>query len=275
MTTGRGDTLLVALDDTPAVHGVLTVALGIAQMVGTEVEALHISDGERTARIAAEATNAAGVHLHRTQGPVAEKILEALQAPQMVGAVMGTRAFRGGPRPAGSIALQVIAGMSKPVAFVPPDLHHLSAEAPRRLLVPLDSSVAASTAFLELEHGLRPDVNREITVLLALDGMMPSMLDDPTRDMPEWGLTFLSRHCPGEQRSFEWRTGDPGSAVIDVAEQTHSDLIVLSFGGNLEIGHGAVVQQVLTRSLIPVLVLPAPQAALSDDMINEASLSRS
>jgi hypothetical protein len=93
--------------------------------------------------------------------------------------------------------------------------------------------------------------------------------------MPEWGLTFLSRHCPGEQRSFEWRTGDPGSAVIDVAEQTHSDLIVLSFGGNLEIGHGAVVQQVLTRSLIPVLVLPAPQAALSDDMINEASLSRS
>jgi len=133
--------------------------------------------------------------------------------------------------------------------------------------------VAASTAFLELERRFRPDVNPEITVLLTLDGEMPSMLDDPLRDMTEWGLEFLSRHCPGEQRSFECRTGDPGSAVIDVAEQTRSDLIVLSFGGNIDIGHAAVVQEVLARSPIPVLVLPAAHGALPDHTINEASLS--
>jgi len=273
--TERGNTLLVALDDTPAVRGVLMAALGIAQLVGTEVEALHVSDQQHTGRIAAGATYAAGVHLHRRKGPVAAKILEALQAPHMVGAVMGTRAFRGGPRPAGSTALRVIADMSKPVAFVPPDLHHLSAKAPRRLLVPLDSSAAASTAFLDLERRFQPDANREIIVLLTLDGAMPSMLDRPVYDLPEWGRQFVRRRCPGERRSFEWRVGDPGSAVIDVAEQTRSDLIVLSLGGKFKAGHGAVVREVLASSSIPVLILPAPHGALADPTINETSLSMS
>lgn len=62
MSTDRGHTVFVALDDTPAVCGVLTAALGIAQLVGAEVEALHVTDQQHTGKIAARATNAAGVH---------------------------------------------------------------------------------------------------------------------------------------------------------------------------------------------------------------------
>jgi len=268
MNTERGPILLAALNHSPAVHGVLTAALGIAQMVGANVEALHISEGKQSARLALSVTNAAGVHLLKRSGPVGETILDTLQAPEMVGAVMGTRALRVGPRPTGSTARRVMAGMSKPVVFVPPEACQPNAEAPKRLLVPLDGGTATSTAFLELERHFRSDPEREITVLLTFagDGEMPSMLDYPTRDLPAWGRAFVDRYCPGEGRLFEARTGDPGSAVIEVAEKNKSDLIVLSFKGKLERGHGWVVQEVLARSVVPVLLLPVTPATMPVDV---------
>ncbi len=57
--------------------------------------------------------------------------------------------------------------------------------------------------------------------------------------------------------------------MIEVAEQAHSDLIVLSFGGDIEVGHGAVVREVLARSPIPVLVVPSPRVAPSNGQGNE------
>jgi len=269
MTAERGNVLLAALDNTPAVGGVLTAARGIAHMVGAEVEALHVTNGHETGRIAVGATEAAGIRLHKKTGPAAERILEMLHTSQVMGAVIGTRAFRGGPRPAGSIARQIVAGMRKPVAFVPPDARRLSTSPFTRLLVPLDGSAAASHSFLALEGRLCMDTDREITVLLTLDGVMPSMLDRPSRDLPEWGRTFVDHHCPGQGRTFTWRTGDPGNAVIDVAEQAHSDLIVLSFGGNIDMGHGSVIREVLARAVVPVLLLPPSYAVLPNGEADE------
>jgi nucleotide-binding universal stress UspA family protein len=221
-----------------------------------EVQALHVSEGNDTTRISTQGALDAGVELQLRQGPVVETILAALQAAKIFGGIMGTRAFLSGPRPAGSVALQVISGGSKPVVLVPPDAHHLSANAPRRLLVPLDGSAAASAAFLGFEQRFAPDPGREINVLLTFDGMAPSMLDHDPHGIEAWGREFVERQCPGDHRAFHGREGDPGDAVINVAEQTHSDLIILSFGGNIAVGHGAVVREVLTRSQIPVLLLP-------------------
>ncbi len=267
MNTERSHTVLAALNHTPAVHGVLTVALGIAEMVGAEVEGLHVLEGNREPHMALSATKAASIHLSQRSGPVAETILDALQGPDVVGAVMGTRALGGGPRPTGDTARQVIAGMSKPVVFVPPEDGRLHADAPRRLVVPLDGSEAASDAFLEFERRLPGDARREVTVLLTFEsnGEMPRMLDRPTRDLPVWGRAFVARHCPGENRSFETRTGDPGSAVIEVTEATHSDLIVLSFKGDFGWGHGWVIREVLARSVVPVLLLPVSRARVCAD----------
>ena len=265
MNTERNQTVLAALNHTPAVHGVLTVAVGIAEMVGAEVEGLHVLEGNQQPRMAQSVTKAAGIHLSQRAGPAAETILDALQGPDVVGAVMGTRALQGGPRPTGDTARQVIAGMSKPVVFVPPEMWRLHDGAPRRLVVPLDGSEAASTAFLEFERRLRDDPRRQVTVLLTFqsNGEMPPMLDRPTRDLPAWGRAFVARNCPGENRSFQARTGDPGSAVIEIAEATDSDLIVLSCKGNFGWGHGWVIREVLARSVVPVLLLPLSGAGVS------------
>ena len=68
MNAERGHTVLAALNHTPAVQGVLTTALGLADMLEAEVEALHVSEGSRSARMARGATKAAGVHLVRGLG---------------------------------------------------------------------------------------------------------------------------------------------------------------------------------------------------------------
>ena len=272
MNTERGRIVVAALNHTPAVHGVLTAARGMAAMIGADVEGLHVREGKREARMAREATQAVGVHLSERTGPVAETILDVLREPGVVGAVMGTRALRGGPRPTGSIARRVIAGMSKPVTFVPPEAYRLSAKAPKCLLVPLDGGDAASASFLEFEQRLRSDPEREVTVLLTFEsnGEMPRMLDHPTRDLPAWGRSFVRSHCPGQNRSFEARWGDPGSAVIEVAEETKSDLIVLSFKGTFGWGHGWVVREVLARSDVPVLLLPLTPAHVAADDADRA-----
>jgi len=256
VTTLRATTLLAALSGTTEASGVLNAAIGMGRLLGSEVEAVHVSEETEPREALVAVTRAAGVRLHDRHGPVADQILEALKLPQMLGLVMGTRTFIAGPRPAGSTALQVLLATSKPVVFVPPEALLPSVFTPQRLLVPLDGSAEASSAFLELESLFRVDADMEVMVLYTLDGLTPSMLDRPEYDLPLWGSEFVLRHCPGEHRSFEWRMGNPASAVIEVAEHAESDLIVLSFGRNIDVGHGAVIREVLARSPIPVLVVP-------------------
>jgi nucleotide-binding universal stress UspA family protein len=253
--TARATTLLAALSGGPETRPVLTTALGMAQLVGSELEAVHVSEEGDTKGLEA-ATLAVGARFHKLQGPVADALLVALKRPEVLGAVMGTRVLLAGPRPAGSTSLQLLRAAYKPLVFVPPEVVLSSEFTPRRLLVPLDGSPEASRTFLEMEGLFKAETNMQTTVLLTLDGLRPTMLDHPGYDLPTWGEEFLLRHCPGESRSFEWRTGNPANAVIEVAEEANSDLIVLSFGGDIEVGHGAVIREVLGRSAVPVLVLP-------------------
>ena len=108
-----------------------------------------------------------------------------------------------------------------------------------------------------------------MTVVHALDGYGAPLMERPEYDLPAWGRQFVRQHCPGEHRSFEWRTGNPADAVIKVAERAESDLIVLCFGGDIEVGHGAVVREVLARTPIPVLVLPASRSSSFGDAATE------
>ncbi len=266
--------IVAALSGTPETGVVLRTALGIAQLTGMGVEAIHVTQDGRSAREAVAVAHANGVRVHHRQGDVIAQLLEALESPRVFGAVMGARAFIAGPRPTGSTALQVLRATSKPVVFVPPDAVPPGGFVPQRLLVPIDGSAVVSNAFLEMEHHFRPDANVEVIVLYTLDGLTPTMVNHPEHELSAWGEEFVLRYCPGEHRSFEWRMGDPGNAVIDVAEQSESDLIVLCFGGDIDVGHGAVVREVLARSQIPVLVLPAPQdTSTGDSEIQETSRS--
>jgi len=265
VTNTSTKTLLAALSGSPETGAVLNAAIGMARLVGSEVEAVHVAEEARGTEGHVRATRAAGVVLRERKGPIADQLLEALESPTVLGVVMGLRAFISGPRPAGSTALGVLRAATKPILFVPPEAYSPSPFEPRRLLVPLDGTQETSTAFLEFESDLQPDADREITVVYTVDGIGTPLLERPKHDLLAWSTEFVRQHCPGEHRSFVWRTGNPADAVIKVAEKAANDLIVLCFGGDIEVGHGAVVREVLARSPIPVLVLPACRSASSGD----------
>jgi hypothetical protein len=46
-----------------------------------------------------------------------------------------------------------------------------------------------------------------------------------------------------------------------VAAAAERDLIILSFAGDIKVGHGAVIREVLARSSVPVIILSAPTPA--------------
>jgi len=265
----RERTLIGALGGTPETGGVLRTALGIGQLTGMGVEAVQVSVDGRVAVETTAAAHANGVRMHHRQGDVARQLLEVLDSPRVFGAVLGARTSINGPRPLGSTALAVLRLASKPVVFVPPDLAPTRVFVPRRLLVPIDGTPAVSNAVLKLESHFRPDAIVETTVLYTLNGLTPTMVDHPEYDLPTWGEELVRRHLPGDHRFFEWRTGAPGSAVIEVAEESGSDLIVLCFQGRIDVGHGEVVREVLGRSSIPVFVLPTSWLSASGKSGNE------
>jgi nucleotide-binding universal stress UspA family protein len=258
MTTAPPTTLLAALSGGPETGVVLKTAIGLATLLGMEVEAVHVSDEGQATQDLNIATSTAGVPLHEWPGPIGDRLLEVLELPQVFGTVMGMRTFISGPRPAGHTALQVLRGTSKPLVLVPPEAAMAEIFTPRRLLVPLDGSPQASKAFVDIEGHIQDDTNVEVVILYTLNGLTPHMIDHPYYDLPIWGEDFLRRYCPGENRSFQWSTGNPASAVIDVSTELDSDLIVLSFAGDIEVGHGAVIREVIGRSSVPVIIVPAP-----------------
>jgi len=274
----RKATLVVALSGSPESTVVLRTALGTAQLLDLGVEAIHVGE-EKTpaARDVGALAQANGVRVHHRQGDVVAHLLDALASPRVYGAVMGVRRYIAGPRPAGAKALAVLRAASKPVVFVPPDISGSEGFVPRRLLVPVDGSEAVSCAVSDVEHHFRADADVDMVVLYVLDGHTPTMVDHPEHGLADWGAEFVLRHCPGEHRSFEWRTGDPGNAVIEVAEASASDLIVLCFGGDIDVGHGAVVREVLARASVPVFVVPIGQPAAvweADSTTHPVSLGR-
>lgn len=64
----------------------------------------------------------------------------------------------------------------------------------------------------------------------------------------------------GLNASWEVRRGDPASNIIDSAEQSNSDLIVMATHGKSGIGAfwaGSVAPKVITQTHIPLLLVPA------------------
>jgi nucleotide-binding universal stress UspA family protein len=246
--------VVAALDTTPVARVVLETAMQFGRLTGAGVEAFHVrsrlSDDVRTLEALADEN---GVPLRIVQGRVEPALCDALGAPDVVTAVIGARATAAGRRPVGRTALHVLEHVDKPVLVVPPD-----AVAPvtiRRLLVPLEGTEVSSRGVLEqLDPLLAAEV--EIIVLhVFTEGTLPTMLDRPVRDLEIWREEFLTRHCPSAAH-IELRLGAVAAKVVEVSEERHVELVVLSWSRNISAGRAAVVREVLGASVVPVLLLP-------------------
>jgi nucleotide-binding universal stress UspA family protein len=236
--------VLAALDNSLAVNPVLVMARALARVLGSRIEAIHVTDED--AEAAKEATLAAGVPLRLASGPVVERLVAAGQADDVAAMVMGARGTLGSGNPLGSTALAVVTSLETPLVVVPPaaEVHPRL----RRVLVPLEGTTSSSLAprsIIEVASGAELEV-----VVLHVDGS--------SEDDEHWTREFLSGFCPwglGDVR-LERRSGDREDLVRLVAEESQSDLIVLGWAQQLSEGRAPVVRATLERSKIPVMLIP-------------------
>jgi nucleotide-binding universal stress UspA family protein len=246
--------VLAALDSSLAGTSVLAAAQALASLLECDVEALHVRiDGERTVRNMAET---AGVRLRTVTGPVAERLVEAGEAGDVVALAIGARSTPASAKPLGGRAEAVATTLSKPVLIVPPDA--VPAPSFRRVLVPLEGTLSSSLAPRWLFE-LAPDEQIDVVALHIHDAAsIPAFTDQPQHEAPAWAREFVQRFCPwgiGTVR-LETRVGRIGELVPAVAEQCDCDLIAIGWSRQLSEGRAQIVHETIQRSRLPVLLVP-------------------
>jgi nucleotide-binding universal stress UspA family protein len=262
--------VIAALDNSLAASPVVAAATTLAQLLGTEVEALHV--GENGNGVAANAAAAAGLELTTYGGPTVARLVEACSADDVVAMVVGSRGMPGRARPVGATALEVLAAVPKPLLVVPPET---TPKPLRTLLVPLEgtlSTSAAPEAIFEVSDGLELDV----VVLHVHDEVsIPLFNDQRQHETREWAREFIARYCPwgvGDVR-LETRVGRRDEEILRAAEEFEADLIALGWAQELAQGRAPVVRAVLERGHVPVLLVPVTASTREPSIPKEEQCS--
>lgn len=145
----------------------------------------------------------------------------------------------------------------------------------KHVLVPLDGSDLAVAALDVAKSIVEPDCL--ITLVTAVQipsvpiyAVEPMVMVDPTgtttvediyRDMK----TYLDRIADslrdqGFNPSVRVAVGEPSRIILQIADETHADLIIMSTHGRSGLGRwlfGSVANEVLCASTHPVLVVPS------------------
>jgi hypothetical protein len=262
-------TTLAALDNSLASRSVLAYAQALSRLLDSHVEALHVqTNGQRTVQ---NMTDAAGIALRTTTGPVIERLVEAGEVSDVVALAIGARSSPASPRPLGGTATAVAVALRKPVLVVPPNADPPPAF--RRVLVPLEGSLSSSLgprSLVEVASGERIDV---VALHIHDENSIPSFTDQPQHEMPAWTREFINRYCPwgiGDVQ-LETRIGRIGELVPIVAEECSCDLIALGWSQQLAHGRAPVVQETLQRSHLPVLLVPVEVSDALDGTLAAAA----
>jgi hypothetical protein len=90
---------------------------------------------------------------------------------------------------------------------------------------------------------------------------VPRFWDRPQYNHQAWSSEFLARWCPTPGARLALRAGRPGGQVLAVAAAQQADMIARGWSQDLTGDRAAVVREVLTRTDLPVLLLPCTAAA--------------
>ncbi len=244
--------VLAALDDSPAADSVLDAALKVGELTNTDVEAVHVTTADEQSLKAS--TDDVHVPLQLLQGPLESTLLNAVELPKVLAAVVGTKSTAHDRRLLGTTARHIVEHSTKPVVIVPPDF--IASHFFRRLIVPLEGTEASSQPVLE---GLIPFLTSDtqlIVVHVFTESSRPAMLDHPWRDLDMLGKEFLSRHLPRQEAGIEFRHGHVGTQVAEACHEHGADLIVLSWSQDSGAGRARTVRQILWAAKLPILLLP-------------------
>lgn len=287
--------ILVATDFSPISITALRHALGIAKRCRSAVTLLHVIDGsffgitvpdaiaadiecalrdgeELIARLEREGM-VQGLKLDFTAkvGPAGETVLDAIDEKQADLLVLGTHG-RSGLRKMvlGSVAETAFREAPCPVLTVGPKAERSTssgAEA-RHFLAPTDLSGASKNA-LQYGVSLAKATGGDLTLLHVLNPHTGRNIDSSkvVADVKSQLDQFLNEH-PGaaERVRYQVEFGAPARVIVEVAEHSHADLIVMGLRAWSTEGQPLwrTAYDVLIQAACPVLSMKSPIPATSD-----------
>jgi len=243
--------VIAAIDNSAAARPVLAAAAAFGQLLGAQVEAVHVAEEDgQTAQACADSL---GIPLLRLAGDPVTEVVARAGTPSVVGVAIGARRRVKG-HGIGHMARAVVDTVDKPVLVVPPDAPRVQRF--RRALVAMEGTPAKARAIksaVELAAG----ADLELIVLHVDDeSSIPSFSDQLAHEADAYATVFLARYAPGAPRArLELRIGSPAEAIIAASTSLAADVIALGWPQSPEPGHGRVAREVLDRSHVPVLLV--------------------
>jgi hypothetical protein len=148
----------------------------------------------------------------------------------------------------------VVTRASKPVLVVSPG--GPSGPSFSHALVALEGDDATSMAVARVLDRLSAAGVIMTVVHVFNEVTRPRFLDRPTRDLESLAREFLDRHVASRTDRLRWRVGPVARRIADVAEDEGADFIVVSWNQHLDMGHAAVLVDLLEQTNLPVLLVP-------------------
>lgn len=242
--------VVACLGNTAAAEPVLRAALALAPLLGAEVRAVHVSrEGEVTAESVASAHD---VPLQSLTGEVAEALVRAASATDVVAVVMGARARPTGPRTPSRLVWELARRLEVPLLVVPPE-----AQVPERFTKVLMAmkGTPRNARHLRSTIELAAQTDLELVALHVDDeGSIPTFSDQLHYDVEVYAKEFLERYVPGlTEVRLELRIGDPAEQILATAESTGAHAIASGFSPSRP-RRSDVVVSLIERSHVPVLL---------------------
>jgi nucleotide-binding universal stress UspA family protein len=231
---------------------VLLATLEASRLFGLGAEAVQVRSRTRSARSCATAREL-GVPLRVLESAPASGLIAEAAREEVACLVIGARR-----RPFTSrgeldaVFVELATSARKPLFVLPPGARIGPI---RRLLAPLDGSPeVARSVRRALKRVASADIETVVVHVCPCDEA-PPFSDHALYETEAWGSEFLARNCPHGR--LELRVGSAEDLILDVADTSAADLIVLGWGQLLARGQGRVVRHVLEGAGIPVLLLSA------------------
>ncbi|HET6475325.1 MAG TPA: universal stress protein [Thermoleophilia bacterium] len=262
-------TLLIAVADAAADRELVASARALADVARWEVRAVHVREPGVPEPASAELED---LDVTAVDGDPIEALLRLERGTGVDAVAFGLRCPCG-PACApgiGHVAEALLNGHVAPVLLVRPGMRPITGL--KRLYVPLEGSPSTSAAMRAADDALCGR-GREIVMLHVATGATPAetgslpvprIMDQAHYEWAAWQDEFTMRfsQCPeGGRHRVAVRVGDPAGIIAREADASGAELIVLSWSGSFESGHGAVIKDLLDTAPCPLLLVPSALAA--------------
>ena len=267
--------MLVPLDGSTNATAALSVARGLAHLMGATVVPIHVgrealAPDELLGRMGLSAEDVRGLVIDQCTGSPAEAIVREAAARHAVLIVMCVPARPDGPLHAfGSVLGDVLRTAPCPVVLVP-SIRGRHPWALRQLVLPHDGTPTSAAAIAPTAD-LASRAGAELVVLhVATPGAerpaesgtfaVPRYLDQPQHEWPAWSREFLERvrglgHLANiEKIRLVLAHGEASAAILEFARRNASDLIALAWRGSLEPERAQTIRRVIRDASCPVIV---------------------